>query len=105
MDSWERFDEELLPDKEAFYSSFNIEDITDVDHRYAKRVFSNFGNKNLGDYHDLCIQRDISLVPDVFVNFRNKCIKIYELDPAHFVSVPGLAWQAALKKQASNQNY
>ena len=39
MDSWERFDETLLPDKEAFYSSLNIEDITDVDHMHVKRVF------------------------------------------------------------------
>ena len=33
-----------------------------------------------------------------FENFRNKNIEIYELDPAHFVSAPGLAWQACLKK-------
>ena len=26
------------------------------------------------------------------------CIKVYELDPAHFLSAPGLAWQACLKK-------
>ena len=39
MDSWERFDETSLPDKEALYSNLNMEDITDVDHRYAKRVF------------------------------------------------------------------
>ena len=35
---------------------------------------------------------------DVFEKFRNKCIRIYELDPAHLLSVPGLAWQACLKK-------
>ena len=34
----------------------------------------------------------------VFENFRDKCIEIYELDPAHFLSAPGLAWQACLKK-------
>ena len=28
----------------------------------------------------------------------SKCIEIYELDPAHFLSAPGLAWQAYLKK-------
>ena len=39
MDSWERFDETSLPDKEAFYSSLNVEDITDVDDRHAKGVF------------------------------------------------------------------
>ena len=34
----------------------------------------------------------------MYLNFRNKCIEIYELDPAHFLSAPGLAWQACLKK-------
>ena len=53
--------------------------------------------KNLGDYHDLYVQSD-TLLADVFENFRNMCNKVYELDPAHFVSAPGLAWQACLKK-------
>ena len=39
MDSWERFNE-TLPDKEAFYSSLNMENIADVDYRHAKRVFN-----------------------------------------------------------------
>ena len=98
MDSWERFNEELLPDQEALYSSLNMEDITDVDDRHAKRVFKNFNNKNLGDYHHLYVQSDTLLLADVFGNFRNKCIEIYELDPAHFLSASGLAWQACLKK-------
>ena len=38
------------------------------------------------------------MLTDVFENFRNKCIEIHELDPAHFFSAPGLAWQACLKK-------
>ena len=98
MDSWERFDETSLPHRETFYSSLNMEDITDVDHRHAKRVFKSLNNKNLGDYHDLYVQSDTLLLADVFENFRNKCIEIYELDPAHFLSAPGLAWQACLKK-------
>ena len=44
------------------------------------------------------VQSDTSLLADVFENFRNKCIAIYELDPTHFLSAPGLAWQACLKK-------
>ena len=38
------------------------------------------------------------MLPDVLESFRNKCIEIYELDPAHFLSVPALAWKACLKK-------
>ena len=44
------------------------------------------------------VQSDILLLADVFENFRNKCIEIYELEPAHFLSAPGLAWQTCLKK-------
>ena len=91
MGSWERFDETSLPDKEAFYSSLNIENITDVDYKHAKRVFKNLNNKNLGDDHDLYVQSDTLLLADVFENFRNKCIEISELNPAHFLSAPGLA--------------
>ena len=44
------------------------------------------------------MKSDTSLLADVFGSFRNTCIKVYELDPAHFLSAPGLAWQACLKK-------
>ena len=98
MDSWERFDETSLSDKEAFYSSQNMEDITDVDYRHAHRVFNNLNNKNLGDYHDLYVQSNTLLLADIFKSFRNECIEIYELDRAHFLFALGLAWQACLKK-------
>ena len=86
-----------MPNKEAFYSGQNTEDITDIDYRHAKRVFKILNNKNLGDYHDLYVQSDTLLLADVFENFRSKCIEIHELDLTHFLSAPGLAWQACLK--------
>ena len=58
MDSWKRFDETLLPNKKDFYSSINMEGITSVDYRHAKRVFKNFNNKNIGDYHNLYVRSD-----------------------------------------------
>ena len=48
-----------------------MEDITDADYRHVKRVYKEFNNKNLGDYHDLHVQSDALLLPDVFENFRN----------------------------------
>ena len=98
MDNWERFDETSLPDKESFYSSLNMENI-DIDYRHGNNVFKKFKLKHLGEYHDLYIQSDTLLLADVFENFKNMCIKVYELEPAHFLSLPGLAWQACLKKQ------
>ena len=61
-------------------------------------MFEEFKLKNLGDYHNLYVQGHTLLFADVFENFRNKCIEIYELDPAHFLSASGLAWQACLKE-------
>ena len=98
MDTWERFNEISLPSKENFYSNLNMEDISDIDYRHANNVFKRFKLENLGDYHDLYVQSDTLLLADVFNNFRDVCIKEYELDLAHFLSLPGLAWRASLKK-------
>ena len=97
-DTWERFSEISLPSKEDFYINLNMDDISDIDYRHANNVFQVFKLENLGDYHDLYVQSDTLLLADVFNNFTDMCLKEYELDPAHFLSLPGLAWQACLKK-------
>ena len=98
IDSWERFDKTSLPNKEVFYSSLNMEVVTNVDYRHPKRVYKGFKINNLDDYHDLYVQNDTLLFKDVFENFRNKSIEIYELGLAHFLSAHELAWQACLKR-------
>ena len=98
MDNWERFNEISLPSKESFYSNLKMKDIEDIDYRHGNNVFNKFKLNNLGDYHDLYVQSDTLLLADMFENFRDMCLKEYELDPAHFLSLPGLAWQACLKK-------
>ena len=54
--------------------------------------------KKLGEYHDLYVQAYKFLLADVFENFWDMCIETYKLDPAHFLSTTGLAWEACLKK-------
>ena len=98
MDSWKRFKEESLPDKEYFYSELNKEHITDEDYTHAQKIWDTFNIKNVDECHDLYVQSDTKLLADVFENFRDKCIEMYKLDPAHFLSTPGQAWQACLKK-------
>ena len=98
MDNWERFNETSLPNKESFHSNLNMENIDDIDYSHGNKVFKRFKLKDLGEYHDLYVQTDTLLLADVFENFRNTCLKVHELDPAHFLSLPGLAWQACLKK-------
>ena len=63
-----------------------------------KRVCEDFEIKNLGEYHDLYLKSNTLLLADIFENFRNMCLKIYQLDPAKCLSASSLAWQADFKK-------
>ena len=72
MDDWKKFNETSLSGKEDFYSHLNMEDI-------KKK------KKNLGEYHDLYVQSITLLLEDVFENFQNMCLEIYELEPAKFL--------------------
>ena len=75
-----------------------MENIDDIDSRHGNNVFKRFKLKKLREYHDLYVQSDTLSLADVFENFRKIRIKVYELDPVHFLSLSGLAWQACLKK-------
>ena len=74
-----------------FYSHLNMEDITNADYSYGKRLCKDFKIRNMGDYHDLYIESDTLLLADVFQNFRNRHLLKCELDPASFFSPSGLA--------------
>ena len=97
MDTVEKLKETQLPSKEAFYSRLNNEGISDENYAHAREVWETFEMKNLEDYHNLYNRVDVLLLADVFENLRDFCIKNYNLDPAHYYTAPGLAWDAALK--------
>ena len=98
MSSWDKFKETKLPPKEAFHSNLNMSEIRKYDYEHAQKVWKEFKLKNLGEYHDLYLKTDTLLLSNVFEAFRNTCLQHYKLDPAHFYTSPGLAWQASLKK-------
>ena len=97
MNSLEKLKETKLPPKEAFYSKLNDEGISDEDYVHARKVWETFEMKNLEYYRNLYNQVDALLLADVFENFRDICIKNYKLDPAHYYTAPGLAWDAPIK--------
>ena len=97
-DSWKRFNETELPSKDKFYSTLNLEDISDDDYTHAINVRNTFNINNLGEYHDLYVKLDTALLGDIFENFRNKSIEIDKVDPAYFLTSPGLSSWACLKK-------
>ncbi|MEN0016512.1 MAG: DNA polymerase, partial [Bacteroidota bacterium] len=96
MDGWDKF-KEVLPPKEAFYSRLRRENISDEDYEHAKDVWKRHGCQNMGDYHDIYLLSDVTLLADVFQGFREMCKGYYGLDPANFYTAPGLSWSALLK--------
>ena len=63
----------------------------------ATRVWDAFGCKTIADYHDIYLQLDALLLEDFFEKFRKTCLEFYSLDPLHYYTTPGLAWDAALR--------
>ena len=97
MDSFSKFNDTELPERKEFYSQLKDEGITDKDYNHAQNVWNTFNLQNMGEYHDLYLKTDILLLTDVFENFRKTCLTYYKLDPQHYITSPGLAWDAMLK--------
>ena len=95
--NFEVFEETRLPPKEAFKNDLTGEDISDEKYEFAQRVWTTMGCQSMGEYHDLYLYQDIFLLADIFEQFRQVCLKNYQLDPAHYYTVPGFSWDAALK--------
>ena len=89
MDSFNKFNETENRPKEAYYSILNNQEITDQDYEHSQLIWKEEKIKNLGQYHDLYLKIDVSLLAEIFENFRNVCLKNYELDPAHYYTSPG----------------
>ena len=98
VSSIDKFSETQLPPKLAFYSRLNDEHISEEDYQHALNVWNTFNCKTIRDYHDLYLKSDVLLLADVFENFRASCLTRYNLDPAHYFTSPGLAWDACLKE-------
>ena len=108
MNSFKRFDEEKLCARKYFFSSTKkgkidedgkISDghISIEDYLTCERIWNKFKMKNMGDYHDHHLKKDVLLLADVFKKFIKTCLKYYELDPCHYFSSSGLSWDAMLK--------
>ena len=97
IDSFKKFDECCLLSKECFFSRLKGRSISDEEYLRAVRVWNVFGIKNLGEYHNLYLKCDVLLLCDVFEKFVEVCLEYYGLDPCHYFSSSGLAWDAMLK--------
>ena len=97
MDTEEKFSDTKLPPREAFYSKLSGRGISRKDYEHACNVWNTFKMKTFKEYHELYNETDVLLLADVFESFRDLCLKTYKLDPVHYFTAPGLAWDACLK--------
>ena len=108
MNSFEKFNEEKLCARKYFFSStkkgktdedgkISDEHVSIKDYLTCGKIWDKFKMKNMGDYHDHYLKKDVLLLADVFEKFIDSCLKFYGLDPYHYFSSPGLSWDAMLK--------
>ena len=100
MNSFERFNEEKLPARKCFFSSTTgkktIDDgkqsdghISVKDYLTYEKIWNTFETKNMGDYHNHYLKKDVLLLADVFEKFIANCLKLYRLDSCHYFSSLG----------------
>ena len=108
MNSFEKINEKKLPGRKCFFISTKkgkTEDddensdghISFKDYLTCEKIWDKFDIKDMGDYHDHYLKKDVLLLADVFEKFIGTCLKYYGLDPCHYFSSPGLSWDAMLK--------
>ena len=102
MNSFERFNEEKLSAQKYFYSSIKDGKIDDngkisdghlsvKDYLTCEKIWDKSEMKNMGDYHDHYLKKEVLLLADAFEKFIDTCLKFHELDPCHSISYPGLS--------------
>ena len=97
MSSFESFEETELPSQSAFFNKLSGDSCSDLDYAHATSVWNAYECETMGDYHDVYLQLDVLLLDDFFEKFRCTCLDYYSLDPVHYYTTPGLAWDAELR--------
>jgi hypothetical protein len=97
IDDFSIFNETALHSICEFYSELNGSHISQTDYGHTQNIWRKFNCKTLRDYLRIYLKVDVLTQADVFETFRDVCMKKYSLDPLHYYTVPGLAWDALFK--------
>ena len=91
------FNYDRLPAQSEFYDRLRDEPLADDLYAYAGQVWDTFGIKSMGDWTRLYNLADVTILADAYLKFEEICFREFKLDPANFLSLPGVAWASALK--------
>ena len=93
----DNLNEEFLPKKKDFYNKLTMNEITKDEYKKVQNFYKNMKFKNLKEYLECYLKSDITLLADIFNNFRQMIFNEFELDPVKYISSPSLSKDAALK--------
>ena len=93
----DNLNEEFLPPKKDFYNKLTMNEITNKEYKNVKLFYKKMKFKNLKEYIECYLISDITLIGDVFNNFRKMIFDEFELDCVKYVSSPSLSKDCALK--------
>ena len=93
----DNLNEEFLPEKEHFYNQLTMEEIKDDEYKNVKLFYKKMKFKNLRKYLECYLTSDITLLSDVFNNFRKMIFNEFELECVKYISAPSLSKDCALK--------
>ena len=71
--------------------------MSDEEYLHAVKIWNDVNMKNMSDYHNYYLKKDVLLLADIFEKFISRSLEIYKLDPSHYFSSPGVNWNAMLK--------
>ena len=97
MNNEDRFKEQKLPERAAFFSRLTNTECSEANYKHAEDIWEKFKCKTMRDYHDLYLKMDVLLLADVFESFRSATLSTLGLDPAYYVSGPQLSWDCMMK--------
>ena len=90
--------EEILPSKKHFYNKLTLKSISKKKYKKVQDFYKNMEFKNLDEYLTCYLKSDITLLADIFNNFRKTIFDEFELDVAKYISAPSLSKDIALKQ-------
>ena len=86
-----------LPNKKYFYNMLKSNDISDKEYNEVKKHYKHMEFKNIREYLECYLKSDITLLGDIFNNFRKIILDQFQLDAVKYISSPSLSKDAALK--------
>ena len=100
MNGWMMSNSSTIKDchqKQTVYTSLKLGTKSDDEYKHAQKVYKQLKCASFKDYHMIYLKCDVLLLADVFEDFKKTCIEYYYLEPANYITAPGLAWDAMLK--------